>query len=135
MAVSSMFQDYSSSLAHGRSPLQVVVMLYDNALASMNAGKAAIAAGDSHRRDFQIDRSEQMMTALMNCLDVKTGDMAVDLRTLYCYVLNELSEARGDMTTARLERCEMVLKDLRTVWLELEAAITPEVGFGSAIAA
>jgi flagellar secretion chaperone FliS len=135
MALADMFFDYPSSPAHGRSPLQIVVMLYDNALASMKAGKAAIVAGDSHRRDFQIDRSEQIMTALMHCLDTRSGEMAVDLRTLYCYVLNELSEARGDTTTSRLERCEVVLKDLRNVWLELEAAITPESGFGSAIAA
>ena len=135
LAVFNMFENYSSAAAHGRSPLQVVVMLYDNALSSMKAGRAAIEAGDSFRRDAQIARTEQIMTALMNCLDVKSGDMAVDLRTLYCYVLSELSEARGDRSTARLERCEAVMKDLRTVWLELEAAISPEGGFGSAIAA
>ena len=110
-------------------------MLYDNALTSMRAGKAAITAGDPTLRDSQITRTEQIMTALMNCLDVRSGDMAVDLRTLYCYVLNELSEARSDTTTTRLERCELVMKDLRKVWLELEASITPEGGFGSAIAA
>ena len=71
----------------------------------------------------------------MHCLDSGGGEMAADLKTLYCYVLNELSDARGDTSTARLERCEVVLKDLRNVWLELEAAITPDHGFGSAIAA
>jgi flagellar protein FliS len=130
-----MFEDYSSSSIHGKSPLQIVVMLYDNALASMKAGRAAISAGDAGRRDISIQRSEQIMTVLVNCLDARSGEMAVDLRTLYCYVLNELSEARADTTTMRLERCEAVMKDLRKVWLELEAAITPEGGFGSAIAA
>jgi len=135
MALAEMLQDYSLTAAHGRSPLQIVVMLYDNALASMKAGKAAIAAGDSIRRDFQINRSEEIVTALMHCLDSRGGEMAADLKTLYCYVLNELSEAHGDMTTARLDRCESVLKDLRNVWLELEAAITPPAGYGRAIAA
>lgn len=130
-----MFDIYSSAPAHGRSPLQVVVMLYDNALASMKAGKAAIAAGDAAKRDLLLNRSEEIMTALMNCLDVRSGEMAIDLRTLYCYVLTELSEARTDTSTARLERCEVVMKDLRKVWLELEASITPDGGFGSAIAA
>ena len=135
MAPALMFQDYSSTPAHGKSPLQVVVMLYDNALASMKAGKAAIAAGDKSQSNVLIDRSEQIMTVLMHCLDVRSGEMAVDLRTLYCYVLNELSEAKTDPCASRLERCELVMKDLRTVWLELEASITPEGGFGSAIAA
>src|SRR4051812_22705749 len=106
MALADMFQDYSTtsigSSAHGRSPLQVVVMLYDNALSSMRAGKGAILSGDDWARDHQIERSEQIMVALMNCLDVRSGDMAIDLRTLYCYVLNELSEAKGDVTTTRL---------------------------------
>ena len=135
MAVADMLQDFSSTAAHGRSPLQIVVMLYDNALASMKASKAAIAAGDSHRRDFQLNRSEQIVTALMHCLDSRSGEMAADLKTLYCYVLNELSEAHQDTTTARIDRCESVLKDLRNVWLELEAAITPPSGFGRSIAA
>src|SRR2546423_5241979 len=111
--MADMFQDFSLTPAHGRSPLQVVVMLYDNALSSMNAGKAAIKAGDKGRQQLQVERSEQIMTALMNCLDVHGNDMAVDLRTLYCYVLSELSDAKDDTTTARLDRCESVMKDLR----------------------
>src|SRR5690349_17494797 len=99
-----MFEDYSATPAHGRSPLQVVVMLYDNALASMKAGKAAIKAGDKGRQEQLVDRSEQIMTALMNCLDVQGNDMAMDLRTLYCYVLSELSEAKKDSSTSRLDR-------------------------------
>jgi flagellar protein FliS len=137
LALYSMLEGYSTTTTavHGKSPLQVVVMLYDNALTSMRAGKVAIVVGDGIRRDTQIERSEQILNALMNCLDVRSGDMAVDLRTLYCYVLNELSEAKGDVTTTRLERCELVMKDLRKVWLELEASITPDAGFGHAIAA
>src|SRR3569832_1692804 len=106
MAIAGMYQDYSTTAAHGRSPLQVVVMLYDKAMISMRAGKAAIKAGDDLARDQQIERSEQILTALMNCLDVRSGEMAIDLRTLYCYVLNELSDAKGDTSTTRLERCE-----------------------------
>jgi flagellar protein FliS len=120
--------------AHGSSPLQVVVMLYDNALSSMKASRAAMKAGDQGRKTLLIDRSEQIVTALMNCLDIK-GEMAVDLRSLYCYVLNELAEAREDTSTTRIERCELVMKDLRNVWLELEACMLPDSGFGSGMAA
>jgi flagellar secretion chaperone FliS len=117
------------------TPLQVVVMLYDNALISMKASKEAIRAGDYGRKDLLISRTEEILTALVNCLDVRQNDMAADLRSLYCYVLSELSQARADKTTARVERCESVMKDLRKVWLELEAAVTPNVGYGAAIAA
>ena len=120
--------------AHGRSPLHIVVMLYDNALKSMNASKEAIKAGDKGRQEMQLGRAQQILTALMGCLDIK-GEMAIDLRSLYCYVLSELAEAREDSSTTRVERCEVVMKDLRRVWLELEASITPDEGFGSAMAA
>lgn len=109
-------------------------MLYDNALRSMKDGRTAIKAGDAGRKELFIDRSEQIITALMNCLDTK-GEMALDLRSLYCYVLNELAEAREDSSTHRLERCELVMKDLRKAWLELEACLLPDSGFGSAMAA
>ena len=134
MALATMLQDDFSYPAHGSSPLQVVVMLYDNALASMKASRAAIKAGDNGRKQSLLDRSEQIVTALMNCLDLK-GEMAVDLRSLYCYVLNELAEAHEDPSTARIERCELVMKDLRKVWLELEACMLPDTGFGSPMAA
>jgi len=129
-----MLQNDFSFPAHGASPLQLVVMLYDNALTSMKASKLAIKAGDTGRKDLLINRSEAIITALMNCLDTK-GEMALDLRTLYCYVLNELAEAREDSSTTRIERCELVMKDLRKAWLELEACMLPDSGFGSAMAA
>ena len=134
MALAIMLQDDSSIPAHGTSPLHIVVTLYDNALSSMRATREAVKAGDQGRKAFLLNRSEQIVTALMNCLESK-GDMAVDLRTLYCYVLSELSEARQDTSTHRIERCEVVLKDLRKVWLELEAMMLPETGFGSPMAA
>jgi flagellar protein FliS len=134
LALATMLQDDFSFPAHGTSPLQIVVMLYDNALKSMKDGKAAIKAGDFGRKDVFIDRTEQIVTALMNCHDTK-GEMALDLRTLYCYVLNELAEAREESSTHRLERCELVMKDLRKAWLELEACMLPDSGFGSAMAA
>jgi flagellar secretion chaperone FliS len=117
------------------SPLQVVVMLYDNALISMNASKDAIRAGDHVRKEALLDRTEEILTALVNCLDLRQNDMAADLRSLYCYVLSELGQARTDKTTSRVERCETVIKDLRNVWLELEASMTPLAGYGAAIAA
>lgn len=117
------------------SPLQVVVMLYDNALMSMKASKDAISAGDVFRRDLLLTRTEEILTALVNSLDARPNEMASDLRTLYCYVLSELNQARSDKTTARVERCEAVMKDLRTVWLDLEASMAPTSGFGAALAA
>lgn len=117
--------------AHGRSPLQIVVMLYDNALVSLKGSKEAIRAGDKGRQEILVERSKQIVTALVGCLDTQNGEMAVDLRTLYCYVLNELSQANTDTTTSRIERCEVVMKDLRKVWLELEASILPMGGRGS----
>lgn len=134
LALAIMLQDDSSIPIHGASPLHIVVTLYDNALQTMRASREAVKCGDLGKKNSLIDRSEQIVTALMNCLEIK-GDMAVDLRTLYCYVLTELSEAKLDASTHRIERCELVLKDLRTVWLQLEAMILPETGFGSPMAA
>jgi flagellar protein FliS len=106
-------------------------MLYDNALVSLKGSKEAIRAGDKGRQEILVERSKQIVTALVGCLDTQNGEMAVDLRTLYCYVLNELSQANTDTTTSRIERCEVVMKDLRKVWLELEASILPMGGRGS----
>lgn len=116
-----MFREKSSTI-RTQSPIQVIVMLYDNALFSLRTSKAAILAGDKATQVASVQRSEQILQAIMGCLDVHGSEMAVDLKTLYGYMLNELSMAHEDKTTTRIERCESILRDLRKVWVSLEVS-------------
>ena len=110
--------------AHGASPLQIVVMMYDGALASMRAARIAAAKGDTAAQTQFLTKAEVIVASLIGCLEDE-GEMAETLGQLYAFVLNELSAAgvRNDMT--RVQRCERVMSDLRETWLALEACTQP----------
>jgi flagellar secretion chaperone FliS len=104
------------------SPLQVVVMMYDGALASMEAGKAAMRAGDKELLYSFIHEAEDNLGCLIECLDFERGGEMVDtMIALYAYVLNELAVACDKSETTRIDRCTNIMRRLRKSWLELEA--------------
>lgn len=117
-------QTTGSGPAHGASPLQVVVMMYDGALASMRACRVAAARGDSNAQEMYLAKAEVIVSSLIGCLDDE-GEMAETLGQLYAFVLNELSAASDQDDMGRVQRCERVMSELRETWLALEACTQP----------
>lgn len=117
LAVATIYRPVSTP-----SPFQALIMLYDNALFSLRATRVAILAGDKRTQDAFVSRTEDIMRAINGCVDGQATEMAVDLKTLYGYVMTELSKARKDKTTTRIERCEEVMRELRKVWVNMEVA-------------
>lgn len=124
LALMEMSEQTMAGPAHGASPLQVVVMMYDGALASMRSCRVAAARRDSNAQEMYLAKAEVIVASLIGCLDDE-GEMAETLGQLYAFVLNELAAAsvRSDMD--RVMRCERVMSELRETWLALEACTQP----------
>lgn len=114
------YQSYQTQQVMTASPAQLVAMLYDRAIASINEAIRAIEAGDVERRWRANKRAVDIITHLADTLDTERGgEIADNLLRLYNFALQRLFEVdvRNDPQPAR-EVVE-VLEPLRQSWQQL----------------
>lgn len=113
---------YRRTEVQSRSPLELVVMLYDGALRFMREAKAGLEARDVKRRADAISRTLAIIAELQNTLDMKAGgDIAASLDQLYVFVRNRLIEASTRQDPAPLDAALAVMTNLRDAWAEISA--------------
>jgi len=99
--------------AESRSPMELVVMLYDGAIRFVGEARAAIARGDVRARTDATRRALDIVSELHMTLNVKEGgDIARELDRLYMYIKEKLlAVTRGDALAA--EEIHKLLGTLR----------------------
>ena len=121
MAYSRTIDQYRKSSIGAASPLQLVVMLYDGALRFMEAGKHAMASGDTYAQNDNLTKAERIVTELLSTLDMtQGGQVAENLFSLYTYVYDSLVEANIEDKPEKIDECAQIFSDLRESWVELE---------------
>jgi len=108
--------------AESRSPMELVVMLYDGAIRFVGDARAAIARGDVRARTDATRRALDIVSELHMTLNVKEGgDIARELDRLYIYIQERLlAVTRGDAVAA-----EEVHKLLGTLREGFSRAVVP----------
>lgn len=103
-----------------RTPLELVVLLYDAALARLNDARGAIDRGDLPAFRDAISRVLGIVAELQNTLDMGAGgDIAKSLDSLYSFVTTALMDASARASASPLEGVETVLSTLRDAWTEI----------------
>ena len=105
-------------------PSRLVVMLYDDAIASLEAAEAAIARGDIEGRFNATTRTADVIGQLYLSLDMQNGGaIAENLAGVYNYVLTRLPAVnfRNDAAVAR--EIVRLLRPIRESWFELDERI------------
>jgi len=99
--------------AESRSPMELVIMLYDGAIRFVGDARAAIARGDVRARTEATRRALDIVSELHMTLNVKEGgDIARELDRLYAYIKEKLlAVTRGDAAAA--EEIHKLLGTLR----------------------
>ncbi len=93
---------YRRMEAESRSPMELVVMLYDGAIRFMADARNALARNDVRARTEATRRALDIVSELQNTLNVKEGgDIARELDRLYAYMSTRLLDVtRGDAAAA-----------------------------------
>jgi flagellar secretion chaperone FliS len=112
---------YRQFSVQGNSPLGLVVMLYDGAIAALRRAAGAIENRDVQQKSAQLNRAGAIIAQLEGTLNFeKGGEVAKTLKSLYVY-------ARAQMLKASLENSAEVLQALidkmarvREAWSEAE---------------
>ncbi|MCC7416262.1 MAG: flagellar export chaperone FliS [Acidobacteria bacterium] len=113
---------YRQTQVQSRTPLELVVMLYDGALQFLGTARDAIARSDVAARREAINRALAVVSELQNTLDLERGgDLAVALDRLYSYVNARLLDAAALNDTAPVDEARRVLAILRDGWTTIAA--------------
>jgi flagellar protein FliS len=103
--------------AQSRSPLELVVMLYDGVLSSLSEAAAAAARGDVATRAAGVSRSLTIIGALQSTLNVQEGGaVAIELDRIYTYASQRLIDVTTKKDYTALTEVHTLLTTIREAW-------------------
>jgi flagellar secretion chaperone FliS len=108
---------YLQTQVQSRSPLELVVMLYDGAIQSADAARDALAAGNIPARRAALSRMTAIIAQLQNTLDMERGaDIAENLDRIYSWAINRILDATVARDPKPIDEVRRVLENLREAW-------------------
>jgi len=115
-------RQYEQTQVVTSSGVQLIVLLYDAAIQSIELARRAIQSGDVKGKARFLGRAIAVVGELNNVLDYeKGGDIARSLNRLYDYMLMELVAANARSNEELLTGPHRCLSTLREAWREIAA--------------
>ncbi len=113
------YNTYAQNNIGVESPEKLIQMMYEGVLRFNMQAKRSINDGDIERRTYWINRSNAVISELINILDFNQGgDIAHYLAGLYQHQLRLLLEANIHNDSTKLDEVNQVMKGLLEAWRE-----------------
>ena len=116
---------YQSQAVGTAGPLQLVLMLYDRALAAVARSEWALKnaeLGSIELAHKELTRAQDIVTELMLSLDHDSGgEIAASLNAIYEFCLERLTQANLSKDPSSLPFVAKSLTDLREAWAHIAA--------------
>jgi flagellar protein FliS len=113
-------QAYLQTQVQSRTPVELVVMLYDGAIKFLGQARDAMAARDMKARRDAMSRGLAIVQELQNMLNMEAGgEVAERLDALYTYILGRCYEANQQRDPAGLDEAIKLLTPLRDAWADV----------------
>jgi len=103
------------------SPEQLIIMLYEGALKAIYKAKSDMLRNDTGGKGTAISKAIAIIEdGLRGALDLKAGDIAINLDALYEYMSNRLLVANLKNEQSALDEVAKLLNELKSAWEALE---------------
>ncbi len=120
MTAQRMLSTYRQTEVQSRTPLELVVMLYDGGLAFIHQARAAIERNDIAARRDASTRALAVVSQLQSTLNMEAGgDVARQLDELYSWITGRILAATMDNRVEPLDEAARVLAMLRDSWVTI----------------
>lgn len=113
---------YTEASVMTASPEQLVVMLYDGAIGFLHQAAAALRAGRLIQSRDRLHKAQAVIEELNRSLDVRHGEIAHGLRSIYTFCLRHLIDSTAESDADGYEKVAALLADLRESWQEIAEA-------------
>src|SRR5688572_6009930 len=114
---------YQQTQVQSRSPLELVVLLYDGAIRFMTEAREAMGRRDLVAKRDAISRSMAIIGELHATLNMNEGgQIAVSLDALYSYVNARLLDANMKGDVGAIDESIKLIGQLREAWAHIAAS-------------
>jgi flagellar protein FliS len=121
-------RQYEQTQVVTSSGVQLIVLLYDGAIQSLEIARREIQAKNVREKARHLGRAIAIIGELNSVLDYEQGgDIARSLRRLYDYILSELVEANARNNEKKLDAPLRCLSTLREAWRDVAAQQQPRL--------
>ncbi|EHN64600.1 flagellar export chaperone FliS [Comamonas testosteroni] len=126
-AMSAYRQVGVQSMVDSASPQQLIKMLFDGLLASINAARGAIERGDISEKVRHIGKAVRILQeGLLGALDrEKGGELAGNLASLYEYCTTQLTLANARNDASMVDEVAGLVSTVAQGWNEITNAPAP----------
>jgi len=109
------------------SPHQLVVLLYDGAIAALLQARHALESGDTATRHSTISKAMRIIDEGLKASVESAADPALadNLRSLYEHMVGRLFLANRQASDEPLAQVLGLLRDLRSAWAEIAPTPVP----------
>lgn len=119
-------QQYLQNHVRSRTPVELVVMLYDGAVRTVGAAADAAARRDIRTRRDNVSKALGILAELQASLDEEQGgQIARDLDELYAWMTSRLVDATIRQEAKPLHEVRKVLEILRDGWQQVASQPAP----------
>jgi flagellar protein FliS len=121
-------QTYRRIESESRSPLELVVMLYDGALRFLNEAADAAERGDLRARARAVSRVLAIVAELQSTLDLEKGGAVADqLDDLYTYITSRLLDIALKNDVTAIAEARKLLTPIRDAWSQVSTQLPAAV--------
>ncbi|MHC4456508.1 MAG: flagellar export chaperone FliS [Planctomycetota bacterium] len=108
---------YQDASVTTQSKGRLIVLLYEGAIKFMRLAVKELQAGNYEAKGKYINRAQDIITELNAVLDVNAGgEIAANLRKLYCFMSNRLSEANIKRDPKMIQEVISLMEELNQGW-------------------
>lgn len=117
---------YQKTDTLGKSPLELLLMVYRGAAKELKEAEDALARGDRETGRAKMGRARKFITHLYTTLDNdKGGEIAVRLGQLYVFIIERIQVAQATGDTAIIGDLRAIIENLQSGWQELKESEAP----------
>jgi flagellar secretion chaperone FliS len=111
---------YYQTHVQSRSPLELVVMLYDGAIRFLGQAAEAMDANDMAAKAVSLSRALAILAELQNTLNLaEGGELAKQLDALYTHATERLVDANVRRSSGPIHEVIALLRPLRDAWAQV----------------
>ncbi|RKY24814.1 MAG: flagellar export chaperone FliS [Planctomycetota bacterium] len=108
---------YQETAVSTQSKGRLIVMLYDGAIKFMKLAIRELQAGNYGEKGLYINKAQDIINELNAVLDMDAGgEIASNLRKLYCFMSNRLSQANLKRDSQMIQEVITLMEELNQGW-------------------
>lgn len=113
------YDQYRQTSIQTAPPEQLIVMLYDGAIRSLEQAKLAIQSGKDP--SDAIAKAQDIFAELAASLNLSAGEIAGNLAQLYNFWIQRLFQAQIHREATMVDEVNTMARDLREAWATIAA--------------